>query len=210
MKTFKQLITPCLLLLTIIASGQMPKDNYLKMSLSFPDLDTHRLLDFQDIDYYKVNITGNDLKGKQYYVVSKEFIKGKLTVTDTLFDTTKSPYVKPVQHDTLSFFIISQESKEKDIKIQFGFDGFNSIKKFKNQSSLDYKLMDVAHQFPIEIGKPFYAFAYILPYVQGDIQYYCAPAKSGKDIETWGEEFDIEHYYLLEMCFFNNKPLLKK
>lgn len=206
MKTIKSLIAPYLFFMCFFtASAQMPKDNTLKMSVSFPDLDTYRLLGFQDIDYYKVKIEGNKLKGKQYYVVSKEFVKGKLTSTDTLFNTVSNRYVRPIEQDTLSFFIISQESKEKDIKIQFGFDGYSSIKKFKNKTTLDYKLMDVAHLFPIEIGKPFYAFAYILPYVQGDIHYYCAPAKSGKDIETWGSEFGIEHYYLLEMCIFDEK-----
>ena len=194
----------CLLLLvTASAQAQMAKDNALTMSLSYPNLDTHRILEFQGINYHNVKISGKNLKGKKYYVVIKEFTKGALTATDTLFNTArKQSYARPITSDTLSFFIMSQQTKERDIKIQFGFDGYSSIKKFKNKSDLDYELMDVAHLFPIEIDKPFYAFAYILPYVEGDIQYYCAPAKSGKDIETWGKEFDIAHYYLLEMCFF--------
>lgn len=191
-----------LLLLSAPVRAQMAKSGELKMSVSFPDLDTYRLLNFQDIDYYNVKIAGKGLNGKKYFAVTKEFTKGKLTASDTLFNTANKSYARPITSDTLSFFIISQQNEKRDVKIQFGFEGFSSIKKFSNQTTLDYKLMDVAHLFPIEFGKPFYAFAYILPYVEGDIHYYCAPAKSGKDIESWGKEFDIEHYYLLELCFF--------
>lgn len=202
MKTIKLLITPYLLFFCFSIVNAQMADKSLKMSITYPDQDIYRLLDFQDIDYCKVNITGKEIKGKQYYVVMKEFTKGKLTNNDTLFNTLTSNYVKPVESDTLSFFIIAHQTKERDVKIKFGFEGYSFIKEFKNESSLDYDLKEVSWQFPIEIDKPFYAFSYILPYVKGSTHYYCAPAKSGKDIEKWGQEFGIEHYILIEMNFF--------
>lgn len=191
-----------LLVTTTAAQAQMANGNSLTMSVSFPELDMYRLLNFQGINYYKVKITGKDLKNKKYYMVTKEFTDGKLFKTDTLFNTAKQNYVRAMETDTLSFFIMSQQNSEKDIKLQLGFDGYSNIKRFKNLSSSDYNLMNVGSLFTMETGKPFYAFAYIQPYIDGTTQYYCAPEKSGKDIEKWGEEFNIPHYILFEMNFF--------
>lgn len=55
---------------------------------------------------------------------------------------------------------------------------------------------------PIETGKPFYAFAYILPYEKDGYKYYCAVESSGKDIEQWGAEFGIKHYILFEINLY--------
>lgn len=190
------------LAVTATTQAQITKGDTLTMSVSFPELDMYRLLNFQDINYYKIKITGKNLKDKKYYMVSKEFTDGKLSKTDTLFNTAKQTYIRAMESDTLSFFIMSQQNIEKDIKLQLGFDGYSNIKKFKNLSTSDYELMNVGSLFTMQIGKPFYAFAYIQPYINGSTQYYCAPAKSGKDIEKWGKEFNIPHYILFEMNFF--------
>jgi len=53
----------------------------------------------------------------------------------------------------------------------------------------------------IEPGKEFYALAYILPYEKDGWKMYCAVDSSGKDVESWGKEFAIEHYLVFEMKF---------
>ncbi|RZJ68151.1 MAG: hypothetical protein EOO45_15010 [Flavobacterium sp.] len=69
-------------------------------------------------------------------------------------------------------------------------------------NSDDYSLRILERESNIEPGKPFYAFSYILPYEKDGFKYYCAVEGSGKDVEKWGTEFDIEHYILFEMTFF--------
>ena len=84
------------------------------------------------------------------------------------------------------------------------FDRFEIEKEYKSINSKDYSLRDFGTYFPIIPGKPFYAFAYILPYEDKEgNKYWCAVESSGKDIETWGKEFGIKHYILFEMNFAN-------
>ena len=52
-----------------------------------------------------------------------------------------------------------------------------------------------------EFGKNFHLLVYMLPHAKDGMKYYCAVEGSGKEIETWGKEFDIQHYLVFEMKF---------
>lgn len=159
---------------------------------------------FDNMDYYTTKFTGAALKGAEYYMVAKEIWDGKVKKTDTIFSSGTNSYIGKIENDSLNLRIIAKKSSGKSLKIKFLFDRFEIEKEYKSTRSDDYSLRDFGTHFPIVAGKPFYAFAYILPYEdkQG-YKYWCAVESSGKNIETWGKEFGIRHYILFEMRFGN-------
>jgi hypothetical protein len=158
------------------------------------------LAEWQNLDYHKIKFTGNQLKGKNYYIVSKEFWKGEITKSDTIFKSGQLIF-QPVQSDTLAFTILGGRTSDKSLRADFKFDRFSIEADFDCKNTNDYSLR-VHEWLPIEPGQPFYAFSYILPYEKGEYKFYCAVEGSGKDMEKWYEEFGIEHYVLFEMKFY--------
>ncbi|RZJ59008.1 MAG: hypothetical protein EOO45_26120 [Flavobacterium sp.] len=164
--------------------------------------DMLRLANWQHLEYHKVKFTGKELKGKNWMIVYKEIWYGKVNKVDTLFNTKNNSFAGPLKEDTLSFAVMGGRSGAKSLKTEFFFDRFAVNHDYIAVNSDDYSLRILDRQSNIETGKPFYAFAYILPYEKDGFKYYCAVEGSGKDVEKWGNEFDIEHYILFEMTFF--------
>jgi len=159
---------------------------------------------FDNMDYYTTKFTGAALKGTEYYMVAKEIWDGKIKKTDTIFSSATNSYIGKIENDSLNLTVIAKKSSDKSLKIKFLFDRFEIQKEYKSMHSDDYSLRDFGTHFPIVSGKPFYAFAYILPYEDKEgNKFWCAVESSGKDIETWGKEFGIQHYILFEMRFGN-------
>ncbi len=159
---------------------------------------------FQNIDYYQTTIKGA-IKGKYYSITAKEIWNGKVTKTDTLFDSSKGELAFIGKHktDSLKFSIMASKVDKKKLKVNFSLDRVGIYREYKSTPSDSYSLRDVATQMTIEPGMPFYAFAYILPYkLKSGGSSWCAVESSGKDIEKWGQEFGIKHYILFEMNFF--------
>jgi hypothetical protein len=159
------------------------------------------ILNFEKIDYYKTEFIGADLKGKHYSLVVKEIWDGKVKHIDTILNTANNKYLKPLHSDTLSLRVIAKKTAEKKLKINFRFPQIGIEKTFEATRSDHYSLRDFGTRITIESNKPFYAFAYILPYEKNDFKYYCDVENSGKNIESWGKEFGIKHYVLFEMNF---------
>lgn len=162
------------------------------------------IMRFDNMDYYTTKFTGAALKGTEYYMVAKEIWDGKVKKTDTIFSSATNSYIGKIENDSLNLTVIAKKSSDKSLKIKFLFDRFEIQKEYKSMRSDDYSLRDFGTHFPIVSGKPFYAFAYILPYEDKEgNKFWCAVESSGKDIETWGKEFGIRHYILFEMRFGN-------
>ncbi len=164
------------------------------------------IMRFEGIEYYDTKFTGQDLNHKEYYIVAKEIWGGKIKKIDTVFNSATNNYIEKISSDSLNLRVIAGKSSDKTLKIKFMFDRFEIEKEYKSTDSNDYSLRDFGTHFPIIPEKPFYAFAYILPYEDKEgNKYWCAVESSGKDIETWGKEFGIKHYILFEMNFANSQ-----
>jgi len=167
------------------------------------NMDLGRLANWEGVHYYKAKFAGKQLKGKNYSVVTKEIWYGAVKKVDTLFNSASSEFFEPIKGDTLALTIMAGKSSEKSLKTEFYFDRFSVAHEYLTTNSEDYSMRILDRQkTDIEVGKPFYAFAYILPYEKDGAKYYCAVEGSGKDIEKWGTEFGLEHYILYEMRFF--------
>lgn len=162
------------------------------------------IMRFEGIEYYNSKFSGPALSHKEYYIVAKEIWGGKIKRIDTVFNSATNNYIEKIENDSLNLRVIAGKSSDKTLKIKFMFDRFEIEKEYKSTVSNDYSLRDFGTNFPIIPEKPFYAFAYILPYEDKEgNKYWCAVESSGKDIETWGKEFGIKHYILFEMNFAN-------
>ena len=161
------------------------------------------LMSWQKIGYQQVEFTGKDLKGKDYYLVSKEIWDGEIKKIDTLINTTSHILFKKAE-DTLKMTVMTGKESEKKLRTQFDFGRFSLDNTYESLPTNDYSMRTYGRLVSIESNKPFYAFAYILPYEKDNGKYYCAVEGSGRDIEKWGETFGIKHYILFEMCFFDN------
>ncbi|RZJ64346.1 MAG: hypothetical protein EOO50_15965 [Flavobacterium sp.] len=168
---------------------------------SFDKKELRDLMYFQNLDYYKIAITGTELKGKNYHIIAKEIWNGKIKKIDTIFNSRQLDIFR-IAGDTLSFSVTSGKTTDKNLRVRFDFGRFALTENYKSTKSSDYSLRDSGSNMKIEIGKPFYAFAYILPAEHEDgSKSWCEVEADGNDIENWGRKFGIKHYLLFEMKF---------
>lgn len=204
MKTKKLLLYIMTFMLCIIKlNAQNTPD--VKMIYPKPTTDEEvlNLLSWQKIEYYDVIFTGSDLNEKDYYLVSKEIWNGKIKKVDTLLNSATFNLAR-VTKDTLKITLMSGKSSKKELRTSFDFGRFSIDHKYKSLPTDDYSMRVYGTQLNIKYNEPFYAFAYILPYEKDHAKYYCAVESSGENIESWGKVFNIKHYILYEMCFFDS------
>lgn len=163
--------------------------------------DIRDILLFEGIDKYDVKFIGSEIKNKHFKIIVKTLWDGKITKTDTLLDTREMLKKSIIDSDTLPFSIMAKKFTADQLKIQFEFKNFSNVKMYEATHSLEYSFRVIGDRTKIEIGKPFPAFAYILPYEKNGWKLYCAVDSSGKDVENWGKEFGIKHYMIYEILF---------
>ena len=163
--------------------------------------DMSDLLQFENIDFYKVKFIGKNISDKNYVLIAKEIWDGKLKKTDTIINTSKYTKMSESKLDTLNLKVIAKRTDEPKLKLWFRFQRFGINKKYEAIMSDDYSLRDIGIKETIEYGKNFYAFTYILPYEKDGMKFWCAVDNSGKNVDNWGTEFGIKHYIIFEMNF---------
>lgn len=194
-KPARQIILSAFCLFGISASSQIK----METKGSYDNKEFRNLLDFEGIDYYKVVIHGENMKGKNYSIVSKEIWNGKVKKTDTIFNSRELEMFK-IEKDSLVFVVMSGKTDAKNLKIHFNFGRFGITRNYKCTKSDEYSLRDFGTRAPISVDKPFYAFACILPTEHKDgSKSWCEVEANGDDIENWGKKFGIGHYLLFEM-----------
>jgi hypothetical protein len=140
------------------------------------------------------------LKGKYITIYCKEVWKGKLKKVDTLITLKTSKRVGQIEGDTLSIIVCGNRVGKK-LNLFFRFPTFGLEEKYDAIVSDDYSLRDIGIDKKIKYNTEFSAFAYILPYQEGNIKKYCAIQASGKEVENWREKFKIKHYLIFQMKF---------
>jgi len=172
-------------------------------------VENQELLDFfrfEGIQYMKMNFTGNELKDKIYRISVKEIWNGIITKDSVIIDSKRLNIT--VGDTILKMRVISKLTEENKLKMNFIFPRFTTTIQFDAVSSDAYSLRNVLGretEMLVDFGEKFYVLVYMLPYeVKTEIGtwfQYCAVEISGKEIETWGKEFGIEHYLVFEMIF---------
>ena len=177
------------------------QDVKMTTEYSSENQDVSDLLQFENIDFYKVKFIGKNISDKNYVLIAKEMWDGKLKSTDTIIDTSKYPKMSESKSDTLNLKVLAKRTDEPKLRLWFRFPKFGIDKKYDAIMSDDYSLRDTGISENIQYGKNFFAFTYILPYENDGFKMWCAVDNSGKDVENWGKEFGIKHYVIFEMKF---------
>lgn len=200
----KRFVSSFLFLLHVLAIlCQTSEDSAITMKATYSseDPDLRDILLFEKIDYFKILFSGPSLAGKDYVLISKEIWSGEVKKADTLIDTRVESHMPPLSSDSLSFKVIAKKTSDQQLKLQFVFPQFRLNKQYPATNSSDYSLRVTGTKMDIQPDSSFCALAYILPYEKDGWKYWCAVESSGKEVETWGKEFGIEHYLIFEMKF---------
>ena len=191
-----------LLLASIIAFGQNDTSHIKMVSdPSSSNSEFKSLLLFQNIDYHKVKFIGNGLSSKYFTVLVKEMWDGEVKKIDTLINSKVNKKMGTIGSDTLYLSLLASKVENNKLKFFFRFPMVGMTRKYEGINSDDYSLRDIGIDLKIEKNKFFPAFAYILPYVEGNWKMYCAVDKSGINVEDWGKKFKIKHYLIFEIKF---------
>lgn len=176
--------------------------DHIKMTSNFDakNIELFNLMDFQNIDYYQSNFTGN-IKNKHVAIISKEVWNGEITKIDTVINTVSVGKYGLMQTDTLAVTAIASIVNGNKLKVYFRFPNFATRKEYDAITSDDYSLRAVGSELKITSGTAFPAYVFILPYEKGNAKYYCAVDQSGVKVEEWGKKFNLKHYVIFEMKF---------
>lgn len=167
----------------------------------------HSLLRFQEVETIKLTFTGDDLKGKNYRLLVKEFTNGSLAKTDTIMDTAKFDYIEAINDTIFEFKYYVKTQVNNTIKMNFMFDRFSTPRLYDIKVAEDkYALHDflkTSDPMPVELNTKTLIMGYFLPYVDKESGWkkYCDVSGSEHKPEDWGTAFNIPNYYLIEILF---------
>lgn len=164
------------------------------------------ILHFQEIETIKLKFSGEQLKGKNYTFLLKEFTNGTLAKIDTLVDSKSSEYIPAIQNKTFELKYFVQTKNDNEIKMSMLFPGFSTEKFLPIRKSEDkYALHDFLggkKQLSIEKNKPTYILGYFLPYIhESGFKSYCDVSGSKYKPEEWGKKLGVPNYFLIEVKF---------
>ena len=194
------------ILMTIISvstySQQRPAEIKMVSEYGSENAEVSNILEFQNIDFYQTSFIGESVKNKHFIILAKEMWDGEISRIDTIVNTLSQGDRGKINSDTLKATIIGSRVDNNKLKIYFRFPMFVVTRKYDATASDDYSLRSIASDLKITSEKAFPAFAYILPYEDGNWKMYCAVDQSGEKVEDWGKKFKIKHYIIFEMKFF--------
>lgn len=182
------------------------------------------LLQFEDIQYLKIEFEGHKVLGKRFEIQAKEIWDGEIKEICNVY---KSPVITEnffFNNDTsiLPIRVIAKHVNDTILKTRFRFPKFSKDKELKAINSNQYKLRsaidetnmrtyesreDSKHSLAMEVNasivsqkwQPF--LVYMLPFEMNGAHWWGNISVCGKDIESWGTKFGIEHYVIFEICF---------
>ncbi len=96
----------------------------MRINYGSENVDLQSILQFEDIDLNKMSFSGNDLKDKDFQISIKEFVRGKLSKTEVIFDSKEDDYFK-IKSDKFIFRVLTKVSSENTVKFDFQFNGFS-------------------------------------------------------------------------------------
>ena len=193
---------------------QETKPNTFKMTskpINSVDMNLASALRFLNMHLIQTEFTGENLTGKYFTIICKNIWNGEITDIDTIVSpkTFKSNGRQQIRGDIISFNLTGGKV-ENNLKIDFiptgGLTFFPNPREYKASANYDrnglnlYSLRPVrlAREIFIELNEFTPIFVYMPPTPQGQ---YCFVELNGGDIESWGKEFDIEHYLIFEIMF---------
>jgi hypothetical protein len=195
-----------LLALNCVAQTGPPVTATVTLEAGAKDRDLQTVLYFEGISYEKLLVNSPALVGKNYQIIINEFVKGSLTKTDVVFDSSEDEYFR-LKANKLGFAVVSKVTEGNEFKILFQFNGFSAGRKYRVDSHQKDKFTLKSFFYkeaPISLNPntKTYLLAFMTPYVRADkSEAYCEVAQSGIDPEHLYERYQIPHYFLVAIQF---------
>lgn len=167
--------------------------------------DLMSVLYFENIGLAKMTFTGADLKNKNFQISIKEFVRGKLTKTETVFDSREDEYFR-IKSDRFGFRVLTKATAQNTVKFDFQFDGFSKAKEYKvaaGQREFALKtFLGNKPEISIPTGANAYILTYMMPFVKKDgSKQYCEVVQADVKPEDLGAKYDIPTYFLIDIKF---------
>jgi len=181
-----------------------------QINVTYDYVENQELLDYfrlEGVQYIKVSFTDKELGNKAYHMSVKEIWDGEIKKESDIVDSRNEPLeqLKIVGDTILNIRIISKLTADNKLRMDFYFPRFSVERSFEATSLEEYSLRPIIDTKTVDYEKNFYLLVYMLPYEVefggGVMKQYCAVVTSGKEVETWGKEFNIKHYLIFEMKF---------
>lgn len=201
----KNLLLLLLASVLLVSSIFAQSDIRMRTEYGSENIDLRSVLYFEGVGLDKMIFSGNDLKGRDFQISVKMFVKGRLTKNEVVFDSKEDDYFK-IKSDKFTFRILTKTTSEHTAKFQFQFNGFSKLKEYKvaaNQQEFATKTFlgsktDVA----IPLNAHTYILTYMMPYLKEDgSKQYCEVAQSGVNPEDFGTKYAIPTYFLIDIKF---------
>ena len=192
----------------IASSLNAQKDVKLSISSKINQTDIQQLMDFEGLNLTHFSFESEKLMNTFYRIKVKEFKDGNLVNNQQLFDGGETDYFKV--DTTLATFNIITKIGDDGLKIGLRTDRFASkVLHFNlSENSARYALKDFTTQsnsLYFDSEESMYLLAIITPKMNPDGSgSYCAVAQSGINPEMLGKEFDIPHYFLVEIQWYDS------
>ncbi|MGI8641411.1 MAG: hypothetical protein ACR2MG_15875 [Pyrinomonadaceae bacterium] len=197
-----------LLLATVIllnAGGFAQSDIKMQNKYGSENIDLLSVLRFEEIGMSKLVFSGEDLKGKDFQISVKQYVKGKLTKTDIVFDSKEDEYFR-IKSDKFVFRVLTKITQQDTAKFDFQFDGFRKGREYKvgknNRGFAQKDFLGSSKEASIPLKTSTYILTFMMPYKKKDgSEQYCEVAQSGVNPEEFGIKYAIPTYFLIDIKF---------
>ena len=175
----------------------------IKNGVENEDLQT--LFDFENVNLTEFFFKGRAMKGKYFVLRMKEFLNGDLINTSTLFDERGTEFFK-IDSSYTSFKLLSKIGRD-ELKIWIKGNRYGSKESYfplmhENGRYVAKDFFGSKEVLKEDIKDAFHIMTIITPTRNPDGSgSYCRVAQSEIDPENLGKEFNIPHYYLIEIEF---------
>ena len=195
------------IILSMTTYGQENDTAKLVVKYGVNDIQLQNLLNFKNIDYFTIKISGAKIMGKKFAVLSKEYWNGKVSRTDTVTDLSNTP-IPGLSRDSLVITVLVEKSDPDSMRISFNYDQrFGITKKYKTTVSDKYSMRSLSNgaEHKVKIGENFPLLVYTLPYENPNYPgalFYCQLTNEGIPPKDWGEKYKLKHYIVFEMILY--------
>ena len=182
------------------------------------------VLQFEGIQYLKVEFEGKKVIGKRFAIKAKEIWNGEIKEISTVYESSVLNENFFFNEDTslLPIRVIAKHTNDSILKILFRFPKIGATKEYKAIDSDRYVLISAIDETKwdtyvntpdgqnspamviegqVKTNETFPLLVYTLPYEMDGNIWWGNVNVCGRDIDTWGKRFGIKHYVVFEMEF---------
>lgn len=182
------------------------------------------VLQFEGIQYLKVEFEGKKVIGKRFEIKAKEIWNGEIKEITTVYE---SPVLNEnffFKGDTslLPIRVIAKHVNDSILKVWFRFPKLAATKEYKAIDSDRYVLISaidetkwdtyvntpdgksspaMVNEGQVKTNETFPLLVYTLPFEMNGNLWWGNVNVCGRDIDNWGKRFGIKHYVVFEMEF---------